>query len=171
MSARSHQPQGAFHLQNQGGGRGPQLVRGDRQKLVARPGRFPQRQAGSGMAQLAVHRCQQADQSALDEEVVSAILQRQHRGVLADGARDDDEGDVQVGALEDRQGRQGAEGRHREIGQHDLPGPFGQRQTHLGRGLHAAMADLVPTGAQVVHQQLGVALRVLDDQGAQQLHQ
>ena len=91
------------------------LQGGVRAALHAPVGRF---------AQLALHRGTEAPQVVLQDVVVGAGAHRLDGRVLADGARDDDEGDVGIVIAQQVQGIDGAEALHRVIAEDHIPGAF-----------------------------------------------
>ncbi len=122
--------------------------------------------AALGLAQLPLDCRQQARQPVLGHEIVRAGAHRGDRDLLLDCARDDQERQVEAAPLHQRQRFEGAELRHRPVGDDGVPLAV-ERRRHRRLGIHALPARLVAAAAQFAQQQLGVVRVVLDDQQAQ----
>ena len=109
------------------------------------------------------HRLAKPSQPILDDVIGRAALHDLHRALLADGARNDDEGNVQLALLHDLQGAQRVELRHGEIGENDLRGRLQVVQVIL-LGLHPIGDRIVAGTAQRVQHQLGVGGIVFQNQ-------
>ena len=84
----------------------------------------------------------QAAEPILDDVIACAVLHDLHRALLADGPRNDDEGNVQPTLLDNLQGTQRVEIRHGKIGENDFGGRFQMFQEVL-LAVH-------PNGARIV---------------------
>jgi hypothetical protein len=89
--------------------------------------------------------------------------------ILADGAGEDDEGDVEAAVPEDAEGRRRAQARQAVVGDDHVPWSFGQGAAQLVGCLHATDARLIVSGAQLTQHQLHVVGGVLHQQHAYRL--
>ena len=112
------------------------------------------------------HRLAEPTQPVFDDVVGRAAPHDLHRPLLADGARNDDEGDVQSALLHDLEGAQRVELRHGEVGKDDLGGRA-QAVPEVLLGLHPLAGRVVAGPPQRVQHQLGVGGVVLEKQQAE----
>jgi len=120
------------------------------------------------LAQLAHDRGAEPREVVLHDVVARARAHGLHGGLLADRARDDDEGRVDAAGLQQRERFGSAEARQVVIGDHEVPRTARERRLELGRGLDALGRRLVAGAPQLAQQQLRVVRGVLDEEQAQQ---
>ena len=119
------------------------------------------------LADFALNRRGQPAEVAFHQVVVRARLHRRHRRRFADAAGDDDERHVELAGLENRERLGRAEVREVVVGKNHVPRFLAQGAVHAVAGFHALGHDLVAALADVTRNDLGVELRVLDDQDTQ----
>ncbi len=108
----------------------------------------------------------QAGEVGLEQVVAGAVAHGGHRHVLADLARDQDEGQRALERLDDVERRQAGKAGHVEIGQHDVPA-FLERGPERRLGIDPGRLHLDAATAQMGHLELMVELGVLQVQHAQ----
>ncbi len=118
------------------------------------------------VAQLALDGGAEARQAVLEDVVARAAAHGGDGRLLPDGPRHDDEGRVEPGGAQDLEGGGGVEGRHREVGEHDVPGRARQRGAQAGGGLDALVDDVVAAAPELVEDELLVVGVVLDEEHA-----
>ena len=117
------------------------------------------------LAQLPLNGRNEARHPVLHDEVLGARLQRGHGGLLADRARDDDDGDVEVTPADERHGPRRVEGGQRVVRYDDVP-----RRTPVERCAHrVACLDsfeghVEPAASKLPQDERGVVLGVLDEE-------
>ncbi len=119
------------------------------------------------LAQLAIDRRDQPAKLALEQVVVRTRSHHGHRGFLADGAGNHDEGDVEAARLVDFQSRGRTEPRHAVVAENQIPRSLRQGIPHGLGGIHPAVVDREPGLREMADQQVGIALYVLDQEDAQ----
>ena len=119
-----------------------------------------------GLAQLAGDRRRQAGETVLEDVVVGPGPHRLDRRLLADGPRDDDEGEIHSPLLHDLQGRQAAEAGHPVVGDDGVPAAPGQGLAHPLGGVDPLVLQGQARGAQLLGDQLGVVGGIVDDEEA-----
>ena len=125
------------------------------------------RDARRVLAHLALDGGHEALQAVLEDVVVGAGPHRLDGDGLAHGARDDDEGDVDAEALDERERVERAEPGHRPVADDDVPGRPLERAAHRLAFLHALVLHLAAPAAQLPEDQLGVARGVFDEEHPQ----
>ena len=120
--------------------------------------------AVGGFAQLALNRGPEPPQVLLEHVVVCTGAHRVDRGVLADGAGDDDERNVFGLLAEQAQRLGGAEALHRVIAEDDVEGARGERVEEVGAGFDGPGFGLEAMPAQLTSNQLHVVGGVLDEE-------
>jgi hypothetical protein len=140
-----------------------QELRLDARHLLGLPACAP----GRDFADLALHRGDEPPEVPLGEVVVRPHLHGLDGDLLAHGPRDHDEGRVHPALLEQGKRRRGAERRERVVRDHEVPGPPREGGRHPCGRLHALPEDAVAPALQLTDEQVGVVLRVLDDEEAQ----
>jgi hypothetical protein len=108
----------------------------------------------------------QAREIGLEQVVAGAVAHRGDRDVLADLARDQDEGQRSLRRLGDVEGGQAREARDVEIGQDDVPVAL-ERGAEGGLGVDPRRLDLRDGAAQVGHHQFVVEFGILQVQHPQ----
>ncbi len=123
--------------------------------------------AQAAVAQLALHRGGQPLEVLLDQIVGGAGAHRLHRGLFADGAGDDDEGNIELGLLHQLQRSTRAEARHAVIREDQVPAaPRQSRRKCLG-GVDALELRIGKGPLQLGGHQQEVVFRILGDQDMQ----
>jgi hypothetical protein len=98
---------------------------------------------------------------------MSAGLHGGDRGVLADAAGDDDEGEVEAGFMEEAEGGGGAELGEVVVREDEVPGFGLERLDHLGLGFDPFMDGGIATFAQQVEEKLRIPFRIFDQEHSQ----
>ena len=141
----------------------PELARTARLLAAAmRLARFP-------LAQLSFDDRRQAREAILEQVVIGARAHRLDGGLLPDRTGHDDERQVASVLLGHGQRGEGAEPRHRPVGDHDVPALGLQRGAHGLRILDALELDRAAGAANRLDDELGIHRRILDEQDAQRL--
>ena len=125
--------------------------------------------AHHAFAQLALDCRYQARVVAFHHVIVGARAHRFHRDVFADVAGIDDERQVGVVFAHDSKRGQPAELWHLVVADHDVPPLARERLAGCLRGVRAPVYRLVAAMLDFSEQQLGVFVRILDQQNAQRL--
>ena len=120
-----------------------------------------------GVTQLPLDGRDQPPEIALGEEILRARLHRLDRDVLADRARDEDEGRIGIARAQQGEGRRPAECRHAVVADHEIPRMTIQCGRHGGRGVNPLVCRLVARLLQLPQQQSGVVFGVFRDQHPQ----
>ena len=118
-----------------------------------------------GIGQLPVYRRYQAGQIALHDIVLCTCPHADDRSVFADGAGNENEGNVGIVALDDIERARATEIGHRVIREHDVPFLLECLQ-QFGLGVQALPFKAEVRALQIFDQQQGIVLRVFYDQGA-----
>ena len=106
----------------------------------------------------------EAEQLVLEHVIIRSRLHHHHRGFFADGARDDDEGNVQAALLQDRQSPKGIELRQIVVRKDYVKGLLSQSCLHPSGGFHHCTVDSVARSFQRSDLKRRVACRILDHQ-------
>ncbi len=109
-----------------------------------------------GHVQLTLDRGRQPRRLAFQHHVVRAVAHDLDQVRIADVAGDDEEGNVEMRALDQVQRQLRAEMRERVFRQHHVPGSLVERRLHGGEVLHALILEHEAGLAQRGHGQLGV---------------
>ncbi len=123
--------------------------------------------ASFGLPDLPLDRSGQPAQVAFEQVVARPRPHHFDRPLLADNARDDDEGKVRIGLPAEREGLRRPETRKVKVRQDHVPRPLGQGGTHLVGRLDPLPVRPVRTAGQGQHGDLGVVGRVFDNQNSQ----
>ena len=129
--------------------------------------RLPPLLALGDLAQGPLHAGDKAGRVALHDVVVGAGLQRRHGGLFADGARQQDERQVEATLADQSQRVQPAEVRHAIVAQDQVPRLRGQGRVQRGGGVHSLGDDGIAAPAQRLFGQQRIILDIVDDQHAQ----
>ena len=108
----------------------------------------------------------QALEAVLHQVIVGAGLHGRHRGVLADGARDDQERRIGLEFTQNPQRSRRGKAGQIVIRDHRVPGAAGQSLAHARFVFNANRGMRQPGGAQRELQQLEIAVGILDTQDA-----
>jgi hypothetical protein len=117
-----------------------------------------------GVLQFAPYDGGQARQVVLHHVVLGAGPHGGHGGLLAEGAGDEDEGQVGVVGADDLQRPVAPEAGHGVVGEDDVPGALGEGGAHGRLVGHPLPAGPEAGGLQVVQQQQGIVFRILGDE-------
>ena len=120
-----------------------------------------------GLPQLPVDGRDQPLEVALHDVVLRAGLDRRHRRVVADRARDEDERHVGIALAQQFERRGPAEARHRIVGDREIPTLFLEGRHQGGAGLDPFGDDVVAGKRQRAHHERGVVFRVFDEEQAE----
>lgn len=132
--------------------------------VVQRRERAPALGADARLAELALDRGGEAGEVVLHQVVVGAAAHQLDRGLVADGARHHDEGQVEPARVQLGERAARVEAGQVEVRQHHVPGLAGERRAHLRRALDAAMVQREAGPPQRAQHQQRVALGVLHHQ-------
>jgi hypothetical protein len=102
-------------------------------------------------------------EAVLEQVIAGAVLHGLDGGVFADGAGDDDEGDVQAALVEQLQGGEGVELGHAVVGEDDVRGRIEPGQKLRARGATVA-PDRQARPPQLMKHEVGVGFAVFEDQ-------
>ena len=120
-----------------------------------------------GVTQLPLDGRDQPSEIPLGEEILRARLHRLDGDVLADRARDEDEGRVEIARPQQGEGCRPAERRHAVVADHEIPRLTIERGRHGGGGIHPLIGRLVAGALKLQQQQPGVIFGVFRDQHPQ----
>ena len=118
------------------------------------------------LPELPLHRGEEAGQATLGHEVVSPGPHRGDRLLLVDRARRDDERQIEAAFLVELEGAGGPEAGHHEIREDQIPGLLVERSGHRLAAIDPFPGDVVPAATELMEDEQGVVLRVLDHQDA-----
>ena len=102
-----------------------------------------------GVTQLPLDGRDQPPEIALGEEILRACLHRLDRDVLADRARDEDEGRIGITRPQQGEGRRAAERRHAVVANHEIPRMTIEGGRHGRRGVDPLVCRLVARALQL----------------------
>ena len=122
-----------------------------------------------GRPQLPLDGRGQSAHPALDQKIVRAGLHRGDGGLLPGRSGDDNERQVDIGRLQDRQRGQRGAPRKGVVGQDDIPLRLRERRGQRGFSLHTFVRHRPAAALQRTHHQLGIFRRVVHDQHTQRL--
>ena len=114
--------------------------------------------------ELALDRGHETGQAVLADVVVRARAHRRDGDFLADLSGDDDHRQIEPAAADDLQRRERAELRHDVVAGDDVPIAVTQGGGQRRGGVDASMERLVAAATQLVHEQFGIVLAVLDEE-------
>ena len=117
-----------------------------------------------GFDNFALDRRDEAPEVVLHDVVVGSGLHGLDRHVLADRARDDDEGEVELLFLYELESGESAEMGHAVIGDYGVPRAVVECRLHLLCGLDAARAGLIAAALQLPQEEHRVVFGILYDQ-------